>query len=146
MTRPRIERSAGGVVVRSIGGVPHVLVIRDPYDHWGLPKGHLESGEDEPMAALREVEEETGLTDLRIGVELGCIDWYFRADGHPVHKFCTFFLIHSLQGATVPEVAEGITECVWLDLDDAVKRISYDNAREMVRVAAQHLTADGAKE
>lgn len=132
--------------MRSIDGVAHVLVIRDPYDHWGLPKGHLEPGEDEPTAALREVEEETGLTDLSIGAELGCIDWYFRADGHPVHKFCTFFLIHSPEGATVPEVAEGITECVWLGLDEAVGRISYDNAREMVRVAAKHLIAAGETE
>ena len=139
MSRPRIERSAGGVVVRPFDGVMHALVIRDPYDNWGLPKGHLEAGEDERAAALREVEEETGLTELQMGPELGCIDWYFRADGGSVHKFCTFFLIHSSHGPTTPEAAEGITECVWLPLDEAASRISYDNAREMVRAAAREL-------
>jgi 8-oxo-dGTP pyrophosphatase MutT (NUDIX family) len=134
------------VVVRSIEGVPHALVIRDPYENWGLPKGHLERGEDEPAAALREVQEETGLSDLRIGAELGCIDWYFRSDGHPVHKFCTFFLIHSLQGPLVPEVSEGITECVWLPLEEAVGRISYENARAMVRAAAEQLADLGETE
>ena len=146
MSRPRIERSAGGVVVRSIDGMVHALVIRDPYDNWGLPKGHLEPGEDEQSAAVREVEEETGLTDLDVGTELGCIDWYFRAEGHPVHKFCTFFLIRSLDGPTVPELAEGITACVWLPLEEAARRISYDNAREMVRAAGRYLTEIGEME
>jgi ADP-ribose pyrophosphatase YjhB (NUDIX family) len=124
----------------------HALVIRDPYENWGLPKGHLESGEDERSAALREVEEETGLDDLEIGAELGCIDWYFRADGRQVHKFCTFFLIRSPDGPTVPELSEGITACVWLPLEEAARQISYDNAREMVRAAGRHLTELGEME
>lgn len=143
MNRPRVERSAGGVVLRTIEGVVHALVIRDPYDNWGLPKGHVERGEDERSAAVREVREETGLDGLDIGPELGCVDWYFRADGRSVHKFCTFFLMRSHRGDPVPEVAEGITQCVWLPLDEAVRRISYDNTREMVSRAARHVDGDG---
>ncbi len=40
-----METSAGGVVLRTIDGVVHALVIRDPYKRWGLPKGHSEDGE-----------------------------------------------------------------------------------------------------
>src|SRR5690606_37487395 len=68
--RPVEERSAGGIVFRARDGVPHVLLIRDPYRNWGLPKGHLENGEDEAAAALREVREETGLEHLELGPEL----------------------------------------------------------------------------
>ena len=58
-TRTRtVERSAGGVVVRVLEGGPHFLLIRDPYRRWGLPKGHLEEGEANEAAALREVREE----------------------------------------------------------------------------------------
>ena len=142
MSHPRIERSAGGVIVRRIDGEHHVLIIRDPYDNWGLPKGHLEQGEDERAAARREVHEETGLAVTEVGEELGCIDWYFRADGRSVHKFCTFFLMRSARGETIPEVDEGITECVWLPLDEAVRRITYDNAREILRRAADQLNLD----
>ncbi|MBT8335097.1 MAG: NUDIX hydrolase [Gemmatimonadetes bacterium] len=142
MSHPRIERSAGGVVLRRIDGEQHVLIIRDPYDNWGLPKGHLERGEDERAAARREVHEETGLAVNEVGAELGCIDWYFRVDGHSVHKFCTFFLMRAPRGDATPEVAEGITECVWLPLDQAIRRLTYDNARAMLQRAADVLQED----
>lgn len=138
-TRARVERSAGGVVVRVIDGEPRVLVIRDPYQNWGLPKGHLETGEGSVEAAAREVREETGLADLTLGPELATIDWYFRSDGKLVHKFCAFYLMESVSGDPVPEAGEGITECVWMTLDEAAARISYDNARDVVNAAREAL-------
>jgi len=127
------------VVVRRIDGVPHVLLIRDPYKNWGLPKGHVEKGETETDAAIREVREETGLSDLHLGEEVGTIDWFFRMEGRLVHKFCTFHLISSEHGVPVPEKAEGITECVWLPVEDAVSRVTYENARQIVREAMRRM-------
>jgi 8-oxo-dGTP pyrophosphatase MutT (NUDIX family) len=135
----REEKSAGGVVVRARAGVPHVLLIRDPYQNWGLPKGHLEAGEDAPTAAVREVREETGLAALELGPELGMIDWYFRRDDELIHKMCSFFLMRSADGDVRPEVNEGITECEWLPVEQAVARVTYENAREMIRAAVRHL-------
>ena len=61
MTRARAQRetSAGGVVYRLHDGHALFLLIRDSYQNWGFPKGHLESGERAEEAALREVREET---------------------------------------------------------------------------------------
>ncbi len=129
-------------MVRNLDDVPHVLVIRDPYQNWGLPKGHLENGEGSGDAALREVAEETGLGDLVLGAELATIDWYFRAGGKLVHKFCAFYLMRSEVGEPVPEAAEGISECVWLTLDEAEERITYDNAREVVKTVREVLGGD----
>lgn len=137
-----MERSAGGVVLRVIDDRQHVLLIRDPYQNWGLPKGHLEEGEDARAAALREVEEETGLGELLVGPELATIEWYFRRRGRPIHKYCTFFLMRSTEGEAVPEVAEGITECVWLPVEEAIARITYENARETLRQAAELLVRE----
>lgn len=137
--RTRVETSAGGVIYRWRAGTPHILLIRDGYDHWGFPKGHLESGETPEAAALREVEEETGLADLVLGPRLQTIDWYFRAGGRLIHKFCHFYLIESPSGETLPQQAEGITACNWVPLPKALEQISYGNAREVLREAASEL-------
>jgi 8-oxo-dGTP pyrophosphatase MutT (NUDIX family) len=137
--RARVETSAGGVVFRRAD--PHIefLLIRDPYANWGLPKGHIEGGETAEAAALREVEEETGLRELRLLAPLPTIDWFFRDRGKLVHKFCHFFLLECLAGEAVPQLEEGITECIWQRPADAMGTVSYANAREVMRVAAAWL-------
>jgi 8-oxo-dGTP pyrophosphatase MutT (NUDIX family) len=139
---PRIETSAGGVIYRRSNGAAQVLLIRDAYSHWGFPKGHLEQGETAAEAALREVREETGLQDLVLGQPLPTIDWYFRFRGRLIHKYCHFFLIEAPTGVPSPQRSEGITDCRWLPLDEAVKAISYDNAREVLRTAVAALEED----
>ena len=81
--------------------------------------------------------EETGLNDVVLGPRLRTIDWYFRLKGQLIHKHCTFFLMSSLDGDPVPEEAEGISECRWVPLLEAVDAVDYQNAREVVRDAAQ---------
>lgn len=143
---PTVEISAGGVVVRVIDGVHHALVIRDPYRKWGLPKGHAEVGETTQATALREVTEETGLSDLSLGEELVTIDWVFRAKGRKIHKFTTFFLMFSHRGDPRPERREGITACEWVRLDVAHERISYENASEVMKVAQRVVLETGSIE
>jgi 8-oxo-(d)GTP phosphatase len=67
-----VVRAAGGIVWRhgEGGAVEIVLVHRPAYDDWSFPKGKLGPGETEAEAALREVEEETGLR-CRLGREVG---------------------------------------------------------------------------
>lgn len=117
------------------------LLIRDPYENWGLPKGHIEGAESPLEAALREVEEETGLRSLLAVGELPTIDWYFRDRGRLIHKFCHFFLVESVSGEAIPQEAEGITECLWCPLESALETITYENAREVLRVAGERLSA-----
>ena len=142
--RAHEEVSAGGVVFRRADDGPVFLLIRDSYDNWGFPKGHLEPGEAPETAALREVTEETGLGELALRAELRTIDWYFRFRGRLIHKVCHFYLMETAQAETCPQRAEGITACRWAPYDDAVRLISYQNAREVLARARAWLTDDGA--
>ena len=133
----RLETSSGGVVYRVQDGVVQFLLIKDPYDNWGLPKGHLESGETPVDAAVREVAEETGLSDLSVISQLPTIDWYFKDRGRLVHKFCHFFLLECASGDATPQLEEGISECAWKSIDEALVTVTYANAREVLRAAGE---------
>ena len=133
--RARHETSAGGVVFRTVSGEPRFLLIQDSYGNWGFPKGHLERGERADTAALREVMEETGLRSVAVIGSIANIEWFFRFRGALIHKECEFFLMESPAGETKPQQSEGITACDWVGLDDALKRIGYENARGVLRRA-----------
>jgi 8-oxo-dGTP pyrophosphatase MutT (NUDIX family) len=137
MTRARAkqETSAGGVVYRIVDGAPVYLLIRDSYRNWGFPKGHVEEGEEPNDAALREVSEETGLTDLALRGLIETIDWHFRFRGKLIHKICHFYLMETIESSTSPQRTEGITACRWLTFDAAEELISYANARDVLRKA-----------
>lgn len=143
-SRAKEERSAGGVVYRMHSGRALFLLIRDSYKNWGFPKGHLEANEAPELAALREVQEETGLGDLALRGEIDTIDWYFRFRGRLIHKICHFYLMESASAETSPQREEGITACRWATMGDAMQAISYANARAVLERAAAMVDSGAA--
>lgn len=146
MSRDQVkkEHSAGGVVFRMDAGQPLYLLIRDSYQNWGFPKGHIERGEQPDEAARREVCEETGLAGLAIRGAIDTIDWFFRFRGQLIHKRCQFFLMESVEATTSPQQNEGITACRWIAFEEAESLVSYANAREVLRRAHDMVAASSA--
>jgi 8-oxo-dGTP pyrophosphatase MutT (NUDIX family) len=136
--RAELEVSAGGIVFRRpTGEAARYLLIRDSYNNWGFPKGHLEGDESPAQAAFRETQEETGLQHLVLQGPIRVIDWHFRFRGRHIHKYCHFFLFESPEGEVCPQVDEGITACQWRPLAEALEILSYDNARGVLKRAGE---------
>ena len=108
---------------------------------WSLPKGHLEAGETAPEAAIREVEEETGIRG-RVVAELGTIDYWFVADGRRIHKTVHHYLLEAAGGELSDDDIE-VDEVAWVPLGELRDRLAYEGERRLADAAA-HLLADSA--
>jgi 8-oxo-dGTP diphosphatase len=115
--------AAGGVVARD-GQV--ALVHRPKYDDWTFPKGKLDPGEDFEQAALREVEEETGIR-CRLGRELQS-SRYSDAKGRP--KLVRYWLMEPVSGEFVPN--DEVDDFRWAAPAEARDLLSYDRDREVL--------------
>jgi 8-oxo-dGTP pyrophosphatase MutT (NUDIX family) len=103
--------AAGGLVDNADGKV--LMIRRNGW--WDLPKGHVESGESHPQAALREVEEETGLGVLELGELLTTTQHFYEMHGRWEMKRTWWYAMSCRgTGATTPQSEEGITEARWL--------------------------------
>lgn len=114
---------------------PRFLLIHDAHGNWGFPKGHVEREEDPGAAARREIAEEAGLEGLHLHAPLETIDWFFRFRGRLIHKYCHFYLFESRLGTPVPQADEGIQCCDWYAADDALAKLTHENARQVLREA-----------
>jgi 8-oxo-dGTP diphosphatase len=127
-------RAAGGVVWRrdgDAGGARPVLVLlvhRPRYDDWSLPKGKADAGESDEECALREVREETGLT-CRLGRELPSTRY---RDNRSRDKVVRYWAMEPVGDDGFTPNAE-IDELRWLPLPEALRLLSYDHDRPVVR-------------
>jgi len=125
--------AAGGLVIDSRDrSVPRVLLVHRPkYDDWSFPKGKLDPGETIKAAALREVEEETGLK-CRIIRPLPSVRYQYRSragDGRP--KVVHYFLMETTGGQIAVNMYE-IDEARWCDVSDAMRRLRYDHDKQLL--------------
>lgn len=140
--RPIEETSAGGLVVDLADGAPRVVLIarraRDGGLLWSLPKGHVEAGETNEEAALREIKEETGIVG-RVVRPIGAIDYWFVFDNRRIHKTVHHFLVRATGGELTDTDVE-VADVAWVSFDDLADRLAYPNERDLVRSHPDLLT------
>lgn len=120
--------AAGGVVIDTAG---RVLVVHRPrYDDWSLPKGKLDRGETSEAAALREVEEETGVR-CELGGELPPVRYEVKGRLKEVR----WWIMRPVSLAPPEERDDEVDELQWLTPADAAARMTYPHDAELIRVA-----------
>jgi len=130
--------SAGGVVFRQSDGRLQVLICgRGEPRVWALPKGTPLPNEDLARTAQREVKEETGI-EARILGEAGTIQYWFVEQPERVRVFkqVKYFLMEPV-GGDIGQHDWEFDEVAWVDLEEALRRLTYPNERELVRRAAE---------
>jgi 8-oxo-dGTP pyrophosphatase MutT (NUDIX family) len=134
------EKSCGAVVFREENGVRLYLLLHYEEGHWDLPKGHVEPGESEEQTARREVAEETGIRRLEIVPGFRrTISYTFARGGRAVRKNVVFFLAKT-STANVALSGEHIG-FAWLPYGEALRRITYANARSVLKGAEEALSS-----
>jgi ADP-ribose pyrophosphatase YjhB (NUDIX family) len=135
------EFSAGGLVVDLGGEVPRGALIgrtdRQGRLLWSLPKGHIEAGETAEQAAVREVQEETGIAG-EIVAELGTIDFWFVAEGRRIHKTVRHYLLRRV-GGELSDADVEVDEVAWVPLPDIRGQLAYPDERGLVDTAGRLL-------
>ena len=131
-----VVQAAGGIVLRrrDDGTTEVALVHRPKYQDWSYPKGKLDPGETHEDAALREVEEETGLR-CRLGDELPEVR-YTDPMGRP--KIVRYWTMRPLDGEFRP--TKEVDELRWVPLEEAASHLSYDHDRELLGVVGESAT------
>ena len=128
------EQSAGIVFFRKIENRIEFLLLHYPSGHWDLVKGHIESNETAKEAAKRESKEETGISDVKLidGFEEE-IEYYFKYDNQDIHKKVIFFLSETKQD--IITLSDEHLDFIWLDFENATKKITFDTAKQIVKKA-----------
>lgn len=142
---PTVEEvSAGGIVVDASTDLLNVAIIarlnRGGRLEWCLPKGHPENQENNEQAAVREIEEETGIQG-RVLTALGSIDYWFTVSGHRVHKTVHHFLLLATGGHLTIEndPDHEAVDVAWVPLADLGRKLSFPNERRIADLAREVL-------
>lgn len=126
------ERSAGILLYRELAMKKFFLLLHYPSGHWDFVKGRIEKNENEKQAAIRETQEETGITDVEFidGFEEK-IHYTYQFFGKIVQKEVVFFL-----GKTKTEeikLSDEHLDHIWLEFDDAFSKTTYQNAKSLLQ-------------
>ncbi len=144
---PRNERSAGFVVYRRPGSSSErQYLLLNSGRHWDFAKGHVNKGEDDLAAALRELAEETAITDAQVvpGFQHE-ISYFFRESKRGlIRKTVMFFLAETASDDVT--ISREHVDFVYLPFEQALERLTFAAAKQVLQAAEQRLrqTADSS--
>ncbi len=133
-----LERSAGAVVFRKEKKVLYYLLLHYKVGHWDFPKGNIEKGEELTETARREIEEETGIGDVKLiqGFKEK-INYFYQRGGKKIYKTVVFFLAET----KTKEIKLSFEHIgfEWLPYKEALDKLTFKNPKEILKKANEFL-------
>lgn len=115
----KIVKASGGVVENELGEL--LFIFRRGF--WDLPKGKIDEGESKKDAAVREVEEETGIQNIELGKKLIVTKHMYRTrQGKRAIKKSYWYKMKATKQTLTPQLEEDILKAEWLKIADVLKK------------------------
>ena len=128
------ETSAGIVLFRKEKSKKLFLLLHYPSGHWDFVKGKMEKGESTHQTAIRETEEETGITDIAFIEDFEeWIEYNFQYQGELVNKKVVFFLAETKTEDV--KISHEHQNYAWMDYNTSMEKTTFDNAKTVLTKA-----------
>lgn len=137
--RPSIEEvvretTSGGIIFRRNKHTNQleILLIQDAKNRWTIPKGHVEEGEEPKDTAKREIQEETGLQDMKVMNWLGKVNFRYRRGHTLVLMTMHIYLVQGLGDTDRLSGEDWLSDIKWLPAQDAMDKIAYEDIGKLI--------------
>jgi bis(5'-nucleosidyl)-tetraphosphatase len=136
------EKSCGAVIFVKKEATTKYLLLNYAAGHWDFVKGNVEPGEAEKETVVRELKEETGITEAQfIDGFRQAIAYFYRRQGLTIHKEVVFYLMESYTDkVTLSFEHIGYT---WLDYQHAMEKLTFKNAKDTLQKGHEFLKKNG---
>lgn len=137
--RPSIEEvvretTSGGIIFRRSKKTNQleILLIQDAKNRWTIPKGHVEEGEEPKDTAKREIQEETGLQEMKVMNWLGKVNFRYRRGHTLVLMTMHIYLVQGLGDTDKLSGEDWLSDIKWLPAQDAMDKIAYEDIGKLI--------------
>lgn len=134
------ETTAGGIVFRrDKNGEVEILLTQDAKDRWTIAKGHIEPGETPRQTAEREIQEETGLKEMKVLNHLGKTQFRYRRQNSLVLMTMHIFLVKALGDTDNLTKEEWMNGIGWYPFKKALDMVEYEGIEKLMLLASKQI-------